>query len=489
MCTVGFHGRDRASTREVRQVRYSLIAVTVMALVAGCMGTSYADAMDFYTPPLVSAPLMADAPNIDGMLEPNEWAQAGTVSKFIMLGGRSEPSAQTEMWIGYDPHNLYIAAMLHDPSPNQIKAEVTQRDGAVYSEDCLELFFDPANDGEQYIHFIINPLGTRYDALKRDETVDYRWEAKTARLESGWSVEMSLPFEGGIPPSLGAVWGFVAARNVPHLGQLSASSRLLQSFHEPENFGAIRFARRPAMMKLAAVGDGLLGDNKAAIVVINPNDEPLEGKVHVRVMAPGKRGNSYDLTKVKINPGKGGIVQVPYTIRQDGLNTLQVSLTDATGQVISRTPPYPVTLPPVGAELADLESALSAGLRVWSMLDDAEYKERAARKFAVLTATWQDLADCYRDERRGMSRAGLAGLQDEIAALTSKAELLRLEIDAYMQTQASGGVRALSFSALTDIAPGEQLPHEVEAYLSVARNSRAALQMVVLPFRKDGEAE
>lgn len=489
MPRTGFSGRDRASLREVPQVRYGLIPLTILALVVGCMSTSHADAMDFYTPPLVSAPLMAKTPNIDGLLEPNEWTQAGTASKFIMLGGGSEPSAQTEMWVGYDAHCLYIGAMLHDPSPSDIKAEITDRDGAVYSEDCLELYFDPANTGERYIHFIINPLGTRYDALDRDETVDYRWEAKTARLESGWSVEMSLPFEGDIPPSPGATWGFVAARNVPHLGQLSASSRLLNSFHEPENFGAIIFAERPAVMKAAALGDGLLGDNKAAMVVINLNDEPLQGKVHVRVMGPSQRGNSYSMTKIKINPGKGGIVQVPYTIRQDGFNTLQFSLTDAAGEVISRTPPYPVDLPAASAELANLESALSAGLRVWSMLDDTAYKTRAAREFDLLAARWQGLATRYRNERKGMSLAGLAELQHEIMALTSRAELLRLEIDAHMQTQASGGVRVLCFSALTHLDSAADHPDEVQAYLQVARNTRGALQLVVPPFRTDGEAE
>ncbi len=484
----GLSGRDRASTREVRQVRYSLIPVTVLALVVGSMSTSHADAMDFYTPPLVSAPMMATAPTIDGLLKPNEWTQAGTVSKFIMLGGRSEPSAQTEMWIGYDAHSLYIAAMLHDPLPNEIKAEVTERDGDVYAEDCLELYFDPANTKERYIHFIINALGTRYDALDRDETVDYRWEAKTARLESGWSVEMALPFEGDIPPSPGAAWSFVAARNAPHLGQLSASSRLLKTFHEPENFGAIIFAQRPAVMKAASLGDGLLGDNKAAMVVINLNDQLLEGKVHVRVMGPSRHGNSYSMTKIKIRPGKGGIVQVPYKIVQDGFNTLQFSLTDAAGEVISRTPPYPVDLPAASAELTSLESALSAGLRVWSMLDDSEYKTRAAREFDLLAAKWQDLATRYRNERRGMSRAGLAELQNQIAPLTSRAELLRMEIDAYMQTQANGGVRTLCFAALTDLDSPAQPPAEVQGYLQVARNSRAALQLVVPPFRTDGEA-
>jgi len=463
-------------------VRYSLIVIAALLFAAGVASFGYADALAFYTPPAVSAPLMSKAPNIDGLLEPGEWASAGAMSRFISLSGRSEPSAQTEMWVGYDAHSLYIGAILHDPEPAEIKAEATERDGPVYRDDCLELFFDPTNQGEKYIHFIINSLGTRYDALSHDEAIDYRWEVQVAMLESGWSVEMALPFEGDIPPSPASVWGFVAARNVPHLGEKSCSSRLLKSFHEAENFGRIIFAQTPAVMKLASLGDGTLGDNTAAVAVTNLASEAITAKVNWRVMAPTKHGNAYGAEKISVEPGKTDMVQVPYKISQDGLNTVQFSLTDAQGATVSRTPPYPLALPATGAELTELEKALAAALRVWSVLDDSDYKTQAGQKLDTLLQQWRQLAAQYRENRKTMSSAELMVMQAEIADLTARAELLKTELDAHMQTQAKAGFSVYPASALAEIDLSGGSREFALAYLEAARNCRAGLQMVIVPF-------
>ncbi len=463
-------------------MRYSLMTIAALLLVAGAGSFGYADALAFYTPPAVSAPLMSKAPNIDGLLEPGEWTDAGAMSRFISLGGRSEPAAQTEMWVGYDAHSLYIGAVLHDPEAAAIKAEATERDGAVYADDCLELFFDPANQGQKYIHFIVNSLGTRYDALEREAAVDYRWEAHAAMLEAGWSVEMALPFEGDIPPSPGTVWGFVAARNVPHLGEKSCSSRLLKSFHEPESFGKIIFAQTPAVMKLASLGEGRLGDNTAVVTVTNLGSEAITAKINWRVMAPTKYGNAYGAKKVTLQPDTSDIVEVPYKLSQDGLNTVQFSLTDAQGETVSRTPPYPLALPATGAELTELEKALTAAVRVWSALETSPYKTQAGQELDALLEQWRQVANQYRQGRKTMSRSELMMLQTEIAELTGRAVLLKTELEAHAQTQAQAGLAIYPAAALAEIDLSGGSRGFAPAYLEAARNSRAGLQLVIAPF-------
>jgi len=352
----------------------------------------------------------------------------------------------------------------------------------VYHDDCLELFFDPAHQGEMYIHFIVNSLGTRYDALNDDEAVDYRWEVRAAMLESGWSVEMALPFEGDMPPSPGSVWGFVAARYVPHLGERSCSSRLLKSFHEAESFGRIIFAQTPAAMKLASLGDSRLGDNTAAVAVTNLANEAITAKINWRVMARTKYGNAYGAEKISVEPGKTDIVLVPYKISQDGLNTVQFSLTDAQGETVSRTPPYPLALPATGAELAELEKALTAALRVWSVLDDSDYKTQAGQELDALTQQWWQVAEQYRKNRKTMGSTELMVLQTKIADLTARAELLKTELNAHMQTQAKAGFSVHPASALAEIDLSGGSREFALAYIEAARNSRAGLQMVIAPF-------
>ncbi len=464
-------------------MRYGLVVIAALLFTVGITTCGYADALAFYTPPIVSAPLVSKAPNMDGLLEPNEWAAAGTMSRFISLGGRSEPVGQTEMWVGYDAHNLYVGAILHDPEPSAIKAEVTERDGPVYQDDCLELFFDPANTGESYIHFIVNPAGVRYDAFVQSADVDYRWEVHAAMLESGWSVEMALPFEGDIPPSTGSIWRFLAARYVPHLNERSCSSRLLAGFHEPENFGQIIFAQAPAVMKLASLGNCVLGDNSAVTVVTNLGSEVFTGKVNVRVMAPTKYGNDYGAEKVTLEPGKRALVRVAYKLSQGGLNTVQFSLTDARGASISRTVPYPIELPTTDAELVELEKSLAAALRVWSALDDSAYKVQAGEQIDAVIERWMEVSKRYREGRKTMTSGQLTDLQSEISELTSWAELIKLKLESYMQTHADAGLVIEPASALArvDLATGADRQFAV-AYTEAARNSRTALQMVVSPF-------
>lgn len=466
-------------------MRHSLNAVTALLLIltGAVAGVCYGDALDFYTPPAVSAPLMQVSPTVDGMIEPGEWDKAGPLNRFVGLGGRSMPTAQTEMWVGYDQHNLYIGAKLHDPDPSQIKTDAQQRDGAVAQDDCLEMFFDPTNEGTQFIHFIVSAAGVRYDALGQDASVDYRWDAQAARLESGWSVEMRLPFEGDIPPSPGAVWGFAGARWCPHLAERSSTTRMTAALPQPSEFGAVIFARGPATMKIATLGGTSLGNTSAAAVVSNFGAQPFKGKVNVRVLAPHKRDNYYGAVKVAVEPGQSSIVTVPYLLRQDGLSVLQLSLTDAKGETVGRTAPYPIELPATGDELARLESTLNAALRVWVMLEDSEYKTNAGAQLDALLGEWRRLADTYRQRRTSMTYDELAKLGNDIAAVTARAQLVKMELDAHIQTQADADMPIRVGSALSDADP---VDGATAATLHAPVNGGDALQLVVSPFPRSG---
>ena len=461
-------------------MRYSLNAVTALLFIFGGAlgGVCFGDALDFYTPPAVSAPLMQVSPTVDGIIEPGEWEKAGALNRFVSLGGRGMPTAQTEMWVGYDQHNLYIGAKLHDPDPSQIKAEAQQRDGAVAQDDCIEMFFDPTNEGTQFIHFIVSAAGVRYDALGQDAGVDYRWDALAARLESGWSVEMRLPFEGDIPPSPGAVWGFVGARWSPHLSERSSTTRLSSALPQPGEFGGIIFARGPATMKIATLGGTSLGETSAAVVVSNLGATSFTGKVNVRVMAPHKRDNYYGAVKVAVEPGQNSIVTVPYLLRQDGLNVMQLSLTDTKGETVNRTAPYPIELPSTGAELARLEDTLNAALRVWVSLEDSEYKTRAAAQLDALLGEWQRLAATYKQRRNSMTYDELAKLGNDIAEVTARAQLVKMELDAHVQTQADAGTSIKVGSAFA----ARPADGTTTATLHVPVSGVDALGLVVSPF-------
>ena len=93
-----------------------------------------------------------------------------------------------------------------------IQAEVTERDGRVYTDDAVELFLDPDMDGANYLQVAVNPRSTRRDLLipeagGRNSTL--KWDsgllcAVTAERtvldrsdrDEWWTVELFLPWSG-----------------------------------------------------------------------------------------------------------------------------------------------------------------------------------------------------------------------------------------------------------------------------------------------------
>ncbi|MFO7946383.1 MAG: hypothetical protein R6V19_06195 [Armatimonadota bacterium] len=457
------------------------ITVTLLICITAAAGNC--DALEFFTPPVVTAPLIEDAPKLDGFVEPDEWAGASPLSAMIPLGGTGELASDTEVWVAYDVHQLYIGAILHHPAPDQMKAEVTEDDGPVYRDDCLEILFDPTASGEEYVHMVINPKGVRYDALGKDETVDYRWQARTAVLESGWSVELALPFAQDIPPSPGVAWGFLAGRYVPHLQQWSASSLVSNSFHETANFGKLIFGEGPVSSKLAFLGDERLGENQAAMVVQNHGSETFSGKANVRVMGPTHYGHFYSATKFSIDPGKRRVLQVPYELRQDGLNTVQFSITDAEGKTVNRTPPYPIALPGVEQAFMELEETLASAVRTWTVLEASEYRTRAEAELDRLLAQWMSLRTTYRETRRQMTTDDLEALRGEVERLSNRAEELKRELNASVQMRGSG-LDARPASMMKKVSLDEPFEDFDLAFLDTRPGETAALQIVIAPFRQ-----
>ena len=138
----------------MRRRLFLLVAIILTAVV---VLPALAQNTKFYTPPVVSVPKVKTPPKIDGIIEPAEWANAAPMSPFVLLGGQGQPLNATSVWVMYDDHSLYIAAILTDPNPGALKAATTDRDGPVWEDDSLELFFDTDDQRKSYIHLAVNP--------------------------------------------------------------------------------------------------------------------------------------------------------------------------------------------------------------------------------------------------------------------------------------------------------------------------------------------
>lgn len=210
---------------------YPLLAlVIVLSSAAGPVGLS-AQQPAGPAPPIVGLRL-ADGQGIDldGHLSESVWELANAISDFTQQepveGGT--PSQETEVRILFDEDDLYIGVMLYD-DPDRIIANQRERDAFLFSDDRFAWVLDTFQDGRTGYNFEINPAGAMSDGLITgsggggfgggsfggvNRSWDGIWEARTQRLDNGWSAEVRIPFRTlNFDPSADS-WGINFQRSI-----------------------------------------------------------------------------------------------------------------------------------------------------------------------------------------------------------------------------------------------------------------------------------
>jgi hypothetical protein len=185
------------------------------------------DKSKFSLPPEKANPVrvakFSNAPVIDGKLNDEVWKSAQVLKDFIQTapGDNIAASKPTEVMLGYDEKNFYIAFRCFDEK-DKIRATVAKRD-SVFGEDNVRVWLDTYNDQRRAYILGFNPLGVQQDGIYtegqgQDFSVDIVMESKGVIEEWGWSVEVQIPFKS-LRYSAGKdkLWGFNAARNIDRL--------------------------------------------------------------------------------------------------------------------------------------------------------------------------------------------------------------------------------------------------------------------------------
>jgi hypothetical protein len=164
---------------------------------------------------------------IDGRLNEAAWYAATPITEFVQAQpdeGRPATEA-TAVRLLFDDTNLYISAVCYDSDPNALIVQSLERDyPGVLSEDMdalgisLDTFFDRRNS----FLFFVNPAGGLKDGQGFDNgrTRDYGWDGvvsvRTAVHDSGWTVEMAIPWKTlrFDPRSERRAWGLNLSRRV-----------------------------------------------------------------------------------------------------------------------------------------------------------------------------------------------------------------------------------------------------------------------------------
>ena len=197
------------------------------------------------------APRLKAHPKIDGRLDEPAWRQVRPHTGFYQCIWRltARPAeGRSEAWVGYRADTLYIAVKGYEPSTANLAAQVTERDGDVHADDCMELFIDTNRDSQSFHHFIINTLGAIRDSHHGPGRPGSSWngviEVGTAVADTFWVVEAAIPtaqLEEG-PAAPGVEWGFNLAR--VRIGNASEYGQWVPTYgnaHRPDRFGVLVF--------------------------------------------------------------------------------------------------------------------------------------------------------------------------------------------------------------------------------------------------------
>ena len=136
----------------------------------------------------------------------------------------------------------------HDAHPDSLVARTRQRDGELWKEDIVEMFFNPLFDHKSYAHVGVNSQGVVADAYYQGGlgNSSRAWNAQgEVAVHVGadfWSMEFRLDFgQEGVPrPDPETLWGFNFVRVFRGV-EYSQWVRTYSGGHSPDDFGLLVF--------------------------------------------------------------------------------------------------------------------------------------------------------------------------------------------------------------------------------------------------------
>ncbi len=139
---------------------------------------------------------------VDGIVSQEEWGDFTPIEDFVELQPEEGkiPPVKTQVFVGYDDKNLYVAFKCYD-DVKTIRKTLTPRDHLSFSDDMVLFYlWTYSKGGEGYI-FATNPFSVQYDGKKEpppnnndDWSFDTQWEVKSFIGDSSWSAEFKIPF-------------------------------------------------------------------------------------------------------------------------------------------------------------------------------------------------------------------------------------------------------------------------------------------------------
>jgi Domain of unknown function (DUF4838) len=187
-------------------------------------------------------------PVIDGQLNGLCWRDAIKYSyKNAKKNIDIPPKNGTTVQAVWSADGVTFGFNMVEPHPGKMKKSFTERDQAVYAEDCIEIFIDPEAKRSDYIQVVVNSIGTIFDG-KRGLGSSFNLDGIKAAGFTGkdfWSCEVYIPFKAlNLKAKTSMIWygNFTRSRYVGKAFELQRwNTRGTATNHDFGAFGIIKF--------------------------------------------------------------------------------------------------------------------------------------------------------------------------------------------------------------------------------------------------------
>ena len=287
------------------------LLVPLVALVAIAVSTFVSNEQS----PIAAAPKIevaecrwADSPIVlDGKDDDAAWKNAQMIDNFAQPWEGEKAGklrGKTRAKLLWDRDFIYFFADMDD---QDLFANVTEHDGAIWETDAFELFFRPGPDKPGYFEFEVNAANAVFDAffpkcdipniIKHIKNGEFKVETKVHLrgtlnkrddVDQGWSVEGRIPWadflRAGGRPEPGEEWRFTLTRcnyDKDKPDELSATAsikekRLSAFFHQIEDYAPIKFMGPDEKTKTRR---GIEKRESVASTVVGSPEPPLPYRV------------------------------------------------------------------------------------------------------------------------------------------------------------------------------------------------------------------
>ncbi len=193
---------------------------------------------------------------LDGVLDEAAWMRAQPAAEFIqqdpVLGGT--PTERTEVRVLFDRERLYMGVTCFDSEPGRLLGNAMKRDAFLPADDRFMWTMDTFLNQQSGYFFEMNPAGLMADALMgaggMDRAWDGIWNARVRVTDTGWTIEIEIPFRTLNFDLAAPAWGINFQRTVRRKNEEN-----LWTGHE-RNQGLFRMANAGLLLGLSNVTQG-----------------------------------------------------------------------------------------------------------------------------------------------------------------------------------------------------------------------------------------